>query len=162
MDVKVVATNRKARHEYFILETYEAGLGVRPEIKSIAPVRSVLARLTFKWKAARPGWSTPTSHHTKRPATITTTRAARAGSYYIAARCDLWEAVRLKGVTVIPLRVYLKRQGESLKSPLAKGKNSMISAAIAERDARREIERGFAAGSNYAPISISSINYVQI
>ena len=45
MGIKVVATNRKARHEYFLLDTYEAGLVLKgSEIKSIRAGQVSLAQ----------------------------------------------------------------------------------------------------------------------
>ena len=45
MSQKVVATNRKAKHEYFLLETYEAGLVLKgSEIKSIRAGQISLAQ----------------------------------------------------------------------------------------------------------------------
>lgn len=45
MDIKVVATNRKARHEYFLLDTYEAGIALQgSEIKAIRAGQISLAQ----------------------------------------------------------------------------------------------------------------------
>jgi SsrA-binding protein len=57
---------------------------------------------------------------------------------------DLWDAVRQKGVTVIPTQVYLKEGRAKLQIAIAKGKKLYDKrAAIAKRDAQREIEREF-------------------
>jgi SsrA-binding protein len=54
----------------------------------------------------------------------------------------LFESVRQKGVTIVPLRVYLKKGRAKLEIAVARGKKLYDKrAAIAERDAQREIER---------------------
>ena len=54
----------------------------------------------------------------------------------------MWNAVRLKGVTIIPVRVYLKDGRAKLEIAVAKGKKLYDKrATIAERDAEREIKR---------------------
>ena len=54
----------------------------------------------------------------------------------------LWDQVRQKGVTIIPLRVYLVDGLAKIEIALAKGKKLYDKrAAIAKRDAEREVER---------------------
>ena len=56
----------------------------------------------------------------------------------------LWNDVRQKGVTVIPLRVYLKDGRAKVEIAIAKGKKLYDKRqAIAKRDSEREIERSF-------------------
>jgi SsrA-binding protein len=55
---------------------------------------------------------------------------------------DMWNAVRLKGVTIVPLRIYLKEGLAKLEVATAKGKKLYDKrASMAERDERREIDR---------------------
>jgi SsrA-binding protein len=55
---------------------------------------------------------------------------------------ELWDAVRQKGVTIIPTRIYLKRGRAKIEIAIAKGKKIYDKrAAIAQRDAERESER---------------------
>jgi SsrA-binding protein len=55
----------------------------------------------------------------------------------------MWEVVRQKGVTIIPLRVYLKDGLAKVEIALAKGKKLYDKRAdIAKRDAERDVERG--------------------
>jgi SsrA-binding protein len=54
----------------------------------------------------------------------------------------LWNEVRQKGVTIIPLRIYLKEGRAKVEIALAKGKKLYDKRAdLAKRDAEREIER---------------------
>jgi SsrA-binding protein len=55
---------------------------------------------------------------------------------------ELWDAVRQKGVTIVPTRLYLKDGRAKLEIAIAKGKQQHDKReAIARRDAEREMER---------------------
>ena len=144
--VKVVATNRKARHEYFLLEMYEAGLELHgSEIKSIRAGQISLAE-AFVQVEEQQAWlvdahiapyeqASHFNHEPRRPRRLLLHRSEIK---------DLWDAVRQKGVTVIPTQVYLKEGRAKLQIAIAKGKKLYDKReAIAKRDAQREIEREF-------------------
>lgn len=144
MSEKVVATNRKARHEYFILETYEAGIELKgSEIKSIRSGQISLAEAYVRIENNQ-AWLVDShvapyeqanrfNHDPRRP---------RRLLLHSSEIRDLWNEVRQKGVTVVPLKVYLKDGRAKLEIGVAKGKKLYDKrASIAERDARREIDR---------------------
>lgn len=144
MDVKVVATNRKARFEYFLLEHYEAGLALQgSEIKSIRAGQVSLAEAYVRVEG-REAWlmeahiapymqANRYNHEPKRP------RRLLLHSKEIR---ELWDAVRQKGVTIVPTRVYLKEGRAKLEIAIAKGKKLYDKReVIARREAEREIER---------------------
>ena len=144
--VKVVATNRKARYEYFLLEFYEAGLALHgSEIKSIRAGQISLAEAYVQVEEQQ-AWLVDAhiapyeqaghfNHEPRRPRRLLLHRSEIR---------DLWDAVRQKGVTVIPTQVYLKEGRAKLQIAIAKGKKLYDKrAAIAKRDAQREIEREF-------------------
>ena len=55
---------------------------------------------------------------------------------------EMWNAVRLKGVTIVPIKIYLKEGLAKLEIATAKGKKLYDKRAVmAERDERREIDR---------------------
>jgi SsrA-binding protein len=55
---------------------------------------------------------------------------------------ELWAAVRQRGVTIVPVKIYLKEGRAKLEIAIAKGKKLYDKrAAIAERDMQREIDR---------------------
>jgi len=55
---------------------------------------------------------------------------------------DMWNAVRQKGVTIVPIKIYLKESLAKLEIATAKGKKLYDKRAVmAERDERREIDR---------------------
>jgi SsrA-binding protein len=144
MSVKVVATNRKARHEYFIRETYEAGLELRgTEIKSIRAGQISLAEAYIRVDGQQ-AWLVDAhiapydqaSHFNHEP------RRPRRLLLHRSEITRLWNEVRQQGLTIIPLQVYLKDGRAKLEIATAKGKKLYDKrAAIAERDAKREIER---------------------
>ncbi|MDO9129081.1 MAG: SsrA-binding protein SmpB [Anaerolineales bacterium] len=144
MDVKVVATNRKARFEYFLLEHYEAGLSLQgSEIKSIRAGQVSLAEAYVRVEG-RQAWlmeahiapymqANRYNHDPTRP------RRLLLHSKEIR---ELWDAVRQKGVTIVPTRVYLKEGRAKLEIAIAKGKKLYDKReVIARREAEREIER---------------------
>ena len=144
--VKVVATNRKARHEYFLLEMYEAGLELHgSEIKSIRAGQISLAEAYVQVEEQQ-AWlvdahiapyeqASHFNHEPRRPRRLLLHRSEIK---------DLWDAVRQKGVTVIPTQVYLKEGRAKLQIAIGKGKKLYDKrAAIAKRDTQREIEREF-------------------
>ncbi len=146
MSIKVVATNRKAKFEYFLLETYEAGLVLQgSEIKSIRAGRISLAEAYVRTDGQE-AWlvdahiapyeqASINNHDPKRPRKLLLHKSEIR---------DLWDSVRQKGVTIIPLRVFLKDGRAKVEIALAKGKKLYDKrSAIAKRDTEREIERQF-------------------
>jgi len=146
MGIKVVATNRKARHEYFVLETFEAGIALQgSEIKSIRAGHISLAESYIRIDGHE-AWledahiapyeqASINNHDPRRPRKLLLHRDEIE---------KLWTNVRQKGVTVIPLKVYLKDGRAKIEIALAKGKKLYDKRAeITKRDAAREIERQY-------------------
>lgn len=143
-NVKVVATNRKAHFEYFLLEHFEAGIALQgSEIKSIRAGQISLAESYVQIDGSQ-AWlldahvapydpASRYNHDPRRPRRLLLhKREIRA----------MWNDVRPKGVTIIPVRVYLKDGRAKLEIAVAKGKKLYDKrASIAERDAEREIKR---------------------
>jgi len=144
MDIKVVATNRKAGHEYFLLEHFEAGLVLQgTEIKSIRAGQISLAEAYVRVDG-REAWLMDAhvapyeqagrfNHDPRRPRKLLLHRSEVR---------QLWENVRQKGVTIVPLRVYIKEGRAKVESAIAKGKKLYDKRqTIAKRDSEREMER---------------------
>ncbi|MDI6769458.1 MAG: SsrA-binding protein SmpB [Anaerolineales bacterium] len=144
MNVKVVATNRKAHFEYFLLEHFEAGLALQgSEIKSIRAGQVSLAEAYVRVEG-REAWlmeahiapyiqANRYNHEPKRPRRLLLHRKEIR---------EIWDAVRQKGVTVVPTRVYLKEGRAKLEIAIAKGKKLHDKREVlARREAEREIER---------------------
>jgi len=143
--VKVLATNRKARFEFFLLEHYEAGLALQgSEIKSVRAGQISLAEAYIQVDG-RNAWlidahiavynpASRFNHDPRRPRRLLLHRKEIA---------EIWNEVRSKGVTVVPVQVYLKDGRAKLEIAVAKGKKLYDKrASIAERDMEREIRRG--------------------
>lgn len=146
MGVKVVAHNRKARHEYFLLDTYEAGIVLKgSEIKSIRAGKLSLAQAYVSIEGGE-AWLTNAhiapydqanrfNHDPLRPRKLLLHRKQIK---------KLYENVRQKGATIVPLRVYLKDGKAKVEIALAKGKKHYDKRAeIAKRDAQREMDRRY-------------------
>lgn len=142
--LQVVATNRKARHDYHVLETLEAGIVLAgTEIKSVRGGKISLQD-GFARVEKGEGWLenvyiAPYQH---------------GGRYNVEAKRRrklllhrdelnrLVGKVQEKGLTLVPLRVYIKGNRAKVELALARGKHAYDKReAIAERDARREMER---------------------
>lgn len=142
--IKVVATNRKASHEYFLLERFEAGLALQgSEIKSIRAGQISLAEAYVRIDG-REAWLVDAHVAPYEQAGIYnhTPRRPRKLLLHRSQIRQLWAEMRQKGVTVIPLRVYLKDGRAKVEIAVAKGKKLYDKRHdLAEKDARREMER---------------------
>ena len=143
-DIKVVATNRKARHDYYLLDTYEAGLVLQgSEIKSIRAGQISLKEAYVRVDGEQ-AWLVNAHIAPYDPASRENHDPTRDKKLLLHKKEieKLWNEVRQKGTTIIPLRVYLSRGRAKLEIAVAKGKRHYDKRqAIKERDAQREINR---------------------
>jgi SsrA-binding protein len=144
-DIKVVARNRKAYHDYHIEDRYEAGLVLRgTEIKSIRE-----GRVSLREGYVRPRdgelWLLDVHIGSYKPAGRYFDHDPRRPRKLLLHRYEIDRLIReveRSGYTIIPLRVYLKSGLAKVEIALAKGKAKHDKRrAIADRDAEREIER---------------------
>jgi SsrA-binding protein len=144
MDIKVVSTNKKARFEYFILETFEAGLVLKgTEIKSIrngqislqeAYVRTDGKEIWLVGAHVAPYEHASAFQHDPK-------RDRKLLMHKKEIR-KLFDEIRIKGMTIVPIRVYLKSGKAKLEIGLAKGKKQYDKReSIKERDIERETSR---------------------
>ena len=142
--VKVIVTNRKARHEYFIEDELEAGMVLTgTEIKSI---RAGHVSLQEAFVTARDGemWILGMHVSPYDPASRDNHDPVRPRKLLMHRReIDRWEAAaQQKGYTIVPLRLYLRDGRAKLEIGLGKGKKLYDKrSTIAERDADRRIRR---------------------
>lgn len=142
--VKVVATNRKAKFEYFLIETFEAGMALQgSEIKSIRAgqisLREAFVLVDGKEAWLRDAHVAPYEHANR--FNHDPIRPRRLLLHKREIR-KLWEAVRQKGMTIIPTKVYLKDGRAKVEIALARGKKSYDKReAIAKRDRDRDSAR---------------------
>jgi len=144
--VKVVATNRKALHDYHIEDRYEAGLVLTgTEIKSIRAGRVslregyVLPRNGELWLVnVHIAPYEPAGKHGHDP------RRPRKLLLHRKEINRLIGRAQERGYTIVPLRMYLKRGLAKVEIALARGKKKYDKReAIAKRDAEREIRRAW-------------------
>lgn len=144
MDIKVVSTNKKARFEYFIQETFEAGLVLKgTEIKSIrngqislqeAYVRTDGKEIWLVGAHVAPYEHASAFQHDPK-------RDRKLLMHKKEIR-KLFDEIRIKGMTIVPIRVYLKGGKAKLEIGLAKGKKQYDKReSIKERDVERETSR---------------------
>jgi SsrA-binding protein len=141
---KVVANNRAAFHEYFILDTVEAGIELRgTEVKSIREgkvnIKDGFVRIDNRQAYLENVHVQPWV--TGNRANHEPTRSRRL-LMHRGEIVELLGKVREKGLTIVPLRLYFKNGRAKVEVAVVKGKKSWDKrAAIAERDAKREMER---------------------
>lgn len=142
--IKVVSTNRKAGFEYFLLEHFEAGLALQgSEIKSVRAGQISLAE-SYVQVDGREAWLMQSHIAPYDPASRFNHDPRRPRRLLLHKKeiREMWEAVRQKGVTIVPVRVYLKDGRAKIDVAIAKGKKLYDKReSIAERDAEREARR---------------------
>ena len=141
---KVLATNRKARHEYFIEETYECGIELKgTEVKSIRNGRLNLtdgyASVDTSEVFLKQVHISPYEQGNRFNVDPLRTRKLLLHKYEIR---KLIGATTIKGYSLIPLSVYLKNGKVKVELALAKGKKLYDKRQdIAKKDAQRSEER---------------------
>ena len=145
LDREVVAQNRKARFNYFIEETFEAGLQLTgTEVKSLRGGRSTIAE-SYVTEQGGEAWLVNANiplyasgnrynHEPKRPRKLLLHRAQIN---------KLIGAIQREGRTVVPLQVYFNGQGRAkIEIALAKGKQAHDKRqTIKDRDWKRQRSR---------------------
>jgi SsrA-binding protein len=146
---RTIATNRRARHNYEILETQEAGLVLRgTEVKSL---RGGLVNFKDAYATVRNGemWLlgchiSPYSHGTDANHDPERDRKLLLHGREIAR---LEGKVAERGLTLVPLRLYFKNGRAKLELGLGRGKKLHDKrSALREREVRREMDRAARSG----------------
>jgi SsrA-binding protein len=144
-NIKVVATNRKAGFEYYLYERFEAGISLMgSEIKSVRAGQISLAEAYVRVDDLKGAFLVDAHIAPYEQANRFNHDPKRARRLLLHKKeiHELWDAVRQKGVTIVPTRVYLKNGRAKLELAIAKGKKLHDKReAIARRDAEREAKR---------------------
>jgi len=141
---KAIATNRKARHEYSILDTYEAGLVLTgTEVKSLRQGR---ASLVDAFATIDNGEAYLRNLHIPEYTQGTWTnhepRRTRKVLLHKAEIAKLIGKLQETGLTLVPLQLYFSDGKAKVELALARGRRAYDKRqALAKRDAQREIER---------------------
>ena len=143
--VQQIADNRKARHDYFIEETYEAGIVLKgTEIKSVrrghVQLRGSYARVQddeiWLYDAHISPYEESGAYFNHEP--MRTRKLLMHRREITKLRIKL----ATKGLTLVPLRIYMRGRRAKIELGLATGKKLYDKrASIAERDSKRQIER---------------------
>ena len=139
---RLIAQNRKARHDYEVLDTLECGIVlVGSEVKSLAKARCRWTRPTAGSRTARSGWSAATSPNTPRPTGSTTSPAGPASCCCTAARSGGSPIAHIEqGLTLVPLKMYFKRGRAKVLMGICRGRSSHDKReAMKKAEAHREI-----------------------
>ncbi|UDY22800.1 SsrA-binding protein SmpB [Nocardioides sp. Kera G14] len=140
---KMVAQNKKARHDYLIEDTFEAGLVLTgTEVKSLRQGRASLVD-GFVDIDGGEAWLHAV-HIPEYSQGTWTNHSARRKRKLLLHRMEIAKIQRQtseKGMTVVPLSLYFKDGRAKIEIALAKGKKSWDKRqSIAERTAKREVE----------------------
>jgi SsrA-binding protein len=145
---KLIASNRRARHDYHIEDTYEAGLVLTgTEVKSL---RAGRANLSDGYAHIRDGEVWLEGVHIPEYTMGTwTNHAARRPRKLLLHRREIGKLnarTRESGLTLVPLSLYFSDGKAKVELAVARGKRSYDKRqALAKRDAEREMERARAA-----------------
>lgn len=141
---KLITDNRRARHDYHLLERFEAGIALTgTEVKSLRAGHVVLQRA---FADLRDGELYLVGAHIEEYAqgNLQNHDPDRDRKLLLHRReiDSLLGKVRERGLTLVPTRMYFKDGKVKVEIALAKGKESRDKRRdIAERDARRQMER---------------------
>lgn len=143
-NIKIACENRKARHDYFIHETFEAGLELKgTEVKSL---RVGKANLKDSYAVIKDGEIFVEHMHVSvyEQGNIFNHDPLRRRKLLMHKKeiTKLFSKTREKGFTLIPLKIYFKKGRAKMEIALASGKHNYDKrAALAEKSAKRDIDR---------------------
>ena len=142
--IKVIATNRKAGRDYFLLDKFEAGIALQgSEIKSIR-AGQVSLRESYVRIDGQEAWLMNAHIAPYDPASNFNHEPRRPRRLLLHRReiYRLQDKIRIRGFTLIPTKMYLKGGRAKVEIALARGKKQYDKRReIAKRDVEREISR---------------------
>jgi SsrA-binding protein len=146
---ETIAQNRRARHEFSIEDTFEAGLVLRgTEIKSIRAHRVSLADAYARIEKGE-AWIVGLHIAPWESADVRFNHEPKRARKLLLHRAEIDELLgrtKAKGLTLVPLEIYITDAGKAkVRLGLARGKQTWDRRReIAERDAKRETDRAVA------------------
>jgi SsrA-binding protein len=145
---KLIADNRRARHDYELLDRFEAGLVLTgTEVKSLRQGRASLAQA---FADVRDGevWLVGAEISTYEQGNIANHEPSRDRKLLLhrGEIESLYGKVRERGLTLVPTRLYWKNGRATIEIALARGKQTIDKRQdIAKRDADRAVQRALKA-----------------
>lgn len=151
-NIKIIAQNKKARHEYFILEEYECGIELfGTEVKSI---RQGKVNLADSYASVTDGevWLKGVNISPFEKGNIFNRDPLRNRKLLMHKReiLKIYQALKEQGLSLVPLKIYLKGSLVKVQIALVRGKKLYDKREdIAKRDAKRNIDRAVKNNSRY-------------
>jgi SsrA-binding protein len=146
MGKNIIATNRKAKFEYFLLDNFEAGIVLKgSEIKSIR-ARQISINEAYVLIERFEAWLVNSHISPYDPASSQNHEPKRKRKLLLNKKeiLKIWAGVNQKGLTVIPTQVYLKNGRAKINISLAKGKKLFDKRReIAKKDIQRDMDRQY-------------------
>ena len=144
MSGKTITKNKKAYFNFTILDTFEAGIVLQgSEIKSIRN-HQISIDQAYIHVDGEEAWLIDSYIHPYEQASIYNHNPKRQRKLLLHKKeiLELWDKVRIKGHTIVPLRVYLRHGKAKIEIAAAKGKKLHDKRAVAkDRDWQREKSR---------------------
>jgi len=144
MSKKTIASNRKAKFEYFLLEHFEAGLVLKgTEIKSIRARQVSIAEAYIQIEGGQ-AWLVESHIAPYDPASRENHDPKRKRKLLLNKKeiSHIWGEIKQKGLTVVPTEIYLKDGRAKIDIAVAKGKKLYDKRReIAQKDFQRDQER---------------------
>jgi len=148
MAEKLIAENRRARHDYELLERFEAGIALTgTEVKSLRQGRATLAQSYAEVQEGE-AWLQGVEIATYDQGNRANHEPVRPRKLLLHRReiDRLYGTIREKGLTLVPTRLYFKDGRVKVELAVARGKEQRDKRRdLAERDAQRQIERALKA-----------------
>jgi SsrA-binding protein len=144
MGIKIIAENKKARHDYHLVETFEAGMSLLgSEVKSLRNGQITLKDSYVAFRGdeaflqnAHIGVYTASSYNNHEPERL------RKLLLHREELQKIYRSMREKGLTCVPTKIYFKNGKVKLQIALAKGKQQADKReSIKKRDADRSIQK---------------------
>lgn len=153
-DGRTIATNRRARHEYWIEETHEAGIALTgTEVKSLRAGHVILGDAFARIDRGE-AWLLHLHISPYEQGNIQNHDPMRTRKLLLHKREieRLGARVQQRGYTLVPLRIYFRHGVAKIELGLARGRHTYDKRErIAERDAQRRIERALGARERREP-----------
>ena len=143
--MKVIATNKKAYHDYFILETYEAGIVlVGSEVKSIR-LGNINLKDSYVSISQNSEMFLKNAHVKTYDKTTSFQLDEKRDRKLLLNKTEirkLNQQVKEKGLTIVPLKIYFSGQFVKLEIALVKGKHTYDKKeTLKQKDTAREMQR---------------------
>ncbi len=143
--IKIVAKNRRARHDYYVVETVEAGIALMgTEVKSVRMKSAISLQESYVTFEKGEAWLVSARISPYDQGNINNHPPERPRKLLLHKReiVKLQRRVEEKGFTVVPLSAYFKRGKLKIEIGLCKGKHTYDKReTIRQRESKREMER---------------------